>query len=202
MRPSIPPAADGLTRRQVLKRGVALGAATMWTTPALQVVRMSTAQAQATSGATCVTYCMKLDVATGVWQPLEPPGTDIGVVNHNCLVCPDDAVNGLPSDKQPEGFSFSPDAGGYIVTYPLTWSLLELDSTPDEFTGTATAAARCGPGNAAMSCSYVGPDNESEIEDPNVSGNTLRALYIPPCPSANNKPITQIELIIRHCPEQ
>lgn len=54
-------AQQGLTRRDILKRGAALGGALVWATPVVQVVGMGRARAQVPSPG-CIRYCMKWEV--------------------------------------------------------------------------------------------------------------------------------------------
>lgn len=52
---------SGLTRRQLLKRGAALGGALVWTTPVVQVIGLNPAFAQATSPLCNVFYAVKIE---------------------------------------------------------------------------------------------------------------------------------------------
>jgi hypothetical protein len=175
---------DGPTRRQLLKRGVALGVATMWATPTLQLVRMSRAQAADASGSNCVIYCIKFDWDTQQWEHL---GNGV----QNCLTCPTDGINGLPPQELLDLFTVSGDPEVSVtVRYPSTCSLLVLDSTPDEMTGLTTGAAKCASG--PFSCSFVGPEDQTPDTDPD-----FQLLEIPVC--ANGRGISHIELIIQCC---
>jgi len=57
----------GLTRREALKRGIAVGALA-WAVPVVQAVGMRPAYAKTPSGG-CTRYCLK-------WEPVGPSGTD------------------------------------------------------------------------------------------------------------------------------
>ena len=183
-------AADGLTRRQVLKRGAALGVASLWTTPALQLIRMSSARAAETSGSVCVTYCIKWDVSTGAWEPL-------GAGAQACLICPEDAMNALPPTELLQQITISGDPDvALTVKYPVSCSLLVIDAT-DELSHLATAAAKCGTG--PLSCQYAGPDDQ-ELEnggDDTPDPGEFYLLTIPRCD--NTRAISHIELLLQCC---
>lgn len=68
----------GLTRREALKRGLAVGATLAWATPVVQAVGIRPAFAAAPSG-NCVRYCLK-------WEPGGPSGD----------TCPPTASGQLP----------------------------------------------------------------------------------------------------------
>lgn len=194
MPPSPAPAADGLTRRQVLKRGAALGAASLWTTPALQLVRMSSARAAETSGSSCVTYCIKWDVANQAWESL-------GDGAQACLTCPPGALNDTPPDALLDLFTVSGDPEvSLTVRYPSSCSLVPWDSSPDEFTHDATAAGKCGtnrgPSAGLSACSYVS-DDDQEIDDMNAGSGEFFLLEVPVCEIGRG--ISHIEMIIQCC---
>ncbi|NOY55795.1 MAG: hypothetical protein GXP34_07380, partial [Actinobacteria bacterium] len=68
----------GITRRQALKRGLAVGAALAWATPVIQAVGIRPAYAKAPSPG-CHRYCLK-------WTPAGPAGSS----------CPPAAPGDLP----------------------------------------------------------------------------------------------------------
>ncbi|MEX1005550.1 MAG: hypothetical protein WD156_09290 [Acidimicrobiia bacterium] len=186
-------ATDGLTRRQVLKRGAALGAASLWTTPALQLVRMSSARAAETSGSTCVTYCIKWDVSNQAWESL-------GNGAQACLTCPPGALNDTPPDTLLNQFTVSGDPEvSLTVRYPSSCSLLVLDAL-DEITNNATAAGKCGtnrgPFAGLSACSYVSHENQ-EMDGLNAGTGEFFLLEIPVC--ENGRGISHIEMIVQCC---
>lgn len=179
----------GLTRRQLLKRGAALGGAVAWATPVVQVVGMRAAGAQETSDP-CATYCIKLVTADayrgdgqwdeGAWVAFKTPA-------NNCLVCPD----GVPLTMDPPALLAAQilvegdPATGVTVTIPANCELVAPgDPSPDELVN-GSAAARCG-NSGINGCTFAGP---SDVKD--------GTLFLDVCP--NDGPITQIELVIRCC---
>jgi hypothetical protein len=192
MHPPTASAADGLTRRQVLKRGAALGAASLWATPTLQLIRMSSARAAETSGSFCVTYCIKWDTGKQAWENLGQPNPQA------CLTCPEGALNELPPAELLQQFTVSGDPDiALTVRYPASCSLLVVDAA-DEFTGTWSGAAKCGA--QGVSCNYVGPGDQ-ELEDEDEDGEPdvgeFFTLEIQKC--ANGAEISHLELIIQCC---
>jgi hypothetical protein len=191
MRPPTVTAADGLNRRQVLKRGIALGAATLWTTPTLQLIRMSSARAAETSGSVCVTYCIKWDVTNSAWEPL-------GKGAQACLLCPDGAMNALPPTEVLQQITISGDPDIAItVKYPVSCSLLVIDAV-DELSYLATAAAKCGTGS--LSCRFAGPDEqqlEDKDDDDTPDPGEFYLLTLEKC--ANTREISHLELLLQCC---
>lgn len=181
--------AEMLTRREALKRGLVLGGAVLWTTPAVQAIGMSRAAAQETSS-TCTTYCVKFeftggdDSLDGEWVPLgaDNPG--------NIFACPPDSDNG----PFPPGFFddfeiVSGDRkGAVVVRMPPSCTLTETaESSPDELAF----------GNVAAKCGSTGENVQSLSVDPVTGEFTVES-----CGGSGSRSpaISHIEIMVRCCP--
>ena len=148
---------SGLTRRDVLKKGAALGGALVWGAPVVQVIGMRPALA-ATPSPTCPNlFCVKAEWrgnengSLGSFQACSP-GFSKG--KGNCLGLPDDVDFDVPAAIL-GGFEVThgvtcddPDQSpGVLITLPEGCSLAGIDNvtgTPDAFFGGVSAAAKCG----------------------------------------------------------
>jgi hypothetical protein len=169
----------GLSRRELLGRGVKLGGAVLWMTPVVQTFGMGRAFAAEPSGK-CLVYCVKYEVDEGRWVAL-------GNGKGNCFDCPPDAINGLPP-----GFSNATvrrgDGGTLEVELPhgcTVWSSTET-GTGDEMTGHRTISVKCGSlKQGAEACSIQTVDDPSRF--------TVR-------PCSNGKGISHFEFLVKCCP--
>lgn len=175
------PAGEGISRRELLGRGVKLGGAVLWMTPAVQTFGMGRAFAAEPSGK-CVVYCVKYEVDEGKWVSL-------GKGKGNCFTCPEDAVNGLPASIGQATVSGSAETS-LTVTLPPGCSVFDSTDTgtPDELTGRSSVAVKCGSqkkdGDAACSVQEVDPGAQS--------------FTVVPC--ANGKGISHFEFLLKCCP--
>jgi hypothetical protein len=167
--------------------------------PVVQAIGIGPAAA-AVPSPDCVTYCTKwnvdantVDDVTGVWTN---NWTNLGSANArgNCLVCPPDALNNVPTSLIDDFEVRGDPEAGFTVTFPSTCSLSPPgDPTPDEFYGMGSAAAKCGGGISLDACAFLTPDDvESVVGDP-----TRSELFFPVCPSGRS--ISHLEVLIRCC---
>lgn len=175
---------SGLTRREVLKSGAALGGALVWGAPIVQVIGMRPALA-ATPSPTCPNlYCVKAewegdeDGSLGSFQACSK-GFSRG--KGNCLVPPEDdtdfdvppgIVNGI---EITHGVTCDdPDESpGVLITLPEGCTLAGIDNitgSPDAFVGGVSAAAKCGKKGSRDSEDWCDPPvHVGEDEDGRVT---------------------------------
>lgn len=143
---------EGLTRREVLKKGALLGGALAWGTPVVQVIGMRPALAQTTSPDCTNIYCLKAEVQGGVLGPFGPLGGGQGKGKGNCINETDIEALGFECDPNvPQNILdalnnsvMGDPENGFTITLPSGCRLLAEDS-PDQFEGFGTsAAAKCG----------------------------------------------------------
>lgn len=174
---NVGPSTNGLTRRDVLKRGLVFTGALVWSTPAIQSVGMSRALAQETSG--CRIYCVKFEFSgidlKGEWVPL---GSN---TEGNVLTCPPEGEDASLPEGFFEGFEIvSGDlTTGVRVRLPSSCTLYQREHFESEEMEIYNVAAKCGQGETKHSYGR------------------LREFDIPGC--GNGKDISHIELIIRCC---
>ncbi len=99
---------SGLSRRDFLKRGAALGGAVVWATPVVQMIGMHPALAQETSPTCNFIYAVKLELVdsvptcTDIW---DQNATDVSTGQGHCL----DVVAATNGKAQCGGCQFSPE---------------------------------------------------------------------------------------------
>ncbi len=171
----------GLTRRDVLRRGAALGGAVLWATPTVQTLGMGRAFAAEPSGP-CVVYCVKYEVDEGTW-------TGLGKGTGNCFVCPSGAIDGVPPGIGAATVVGSADTG-FTVTLPPGCSVVDTaeSGTPDDFTGRSGVWAKCGSQHQ---------DDEACHFQPVDPGATSFRVEV----CSNGKGISHFELAITCCPQ-
>ncbi len=169
-------ASEGISRRELLGRGVKLGGAVLWMTPVVQTFGMGRAFAAEPSGK-CVVYCVKYEVDEGRWVALGS-----AKAKGNCFICPDDAVNGLPANIGEATVSGTAETG-LTVTLPPGCSVADSaeSGTPDELTGRSAIAVKCG-----RNC-------EVQAVDPGATSFTVSLC-------ANGKGISHFEFLLKCCP--
>jgi hypothetical protein len=98
------PTSQGLTRRELLKRGAALGGALAWATPAVQLIGMNPAMAQVPSD---VCFCIKLSACnnSATWGELGNPNAP-----GNCS----SELGSFPADPDCDP-RFDPDPADFLV---------------------------------------------------------------------------------------
>lgn len=186
MENTAPAGIKDVSRRELLGRGVKLGGAVLWMTPVVQTFGIGRAFASEPSG-NCVVYCVKYEVDTGKWEAL---GSHKAHGKGSCFTCPSDAVNGLPV-----GFADNAVVAGspeveMTIRLPQGCSVLDVAEdagTPDEFTGGAAVAVKCGSQRfGADACRY------------DVVRGGGREFTVEPC--GNGKAISNIEIVVKCCP--
>jgi hypothetical protein len=172
---------EGLSRRELLGKGVKLGGAVLWMTPVVQTFGMGRAFAAEPSGK-CIVYCVKYEVDEAKWVSL-------GRGRGNCLTCPEDAVNGLPANIGAATVTGSSETS-FTVTLPPGCSVYDSGETgtPDEFTGPSSVAVKCGSQvrDGAAACSV-------QAVDPGATTFTV-------VPCSNGKGISHFEFLLKCCP--
>lgn len=177
---------SGLTRREILKRGAALGGALAWGTPLVQVIGMSPAMAQTTSPGDCPNlYCLKAEVRNGTLGPFGDLGGGQGKGKGNCLKKDEDCNPNVPQsilDALDASVTGDPE-NGFTITLPPGCTLAEFaGGSEDSFLGDISAAAKCGRKG--------GRDAPEPCFAPAVSGNQLTFTC------GNETSVSHIELII------
>lgn len=173
------PAGEGLSRRELLGRGVKLGGAVLWMTPVVQTFGMGRAFA-AEPSSKCVVYCVKYEVDEGRWVGL-------GKGNGNCFSCPPDAVNGLPANFATGAKISRGDGGTLTVELPpscTVWGSTET-GTGDE-TGNYTVSVKCGSQRREEEACSI-----QTISDPS-------RFTVHEC--GNGKGISHFEFMVKCCP--
>lgn len=187
---------QGLTRREILKRGAALGGALAWSAPIVQVVGMSPALAQQT----CTTYCFKFEFdkvqngsvtcdSTSSGAPLLT-GSFVGDLGgaQGCLACPPGATSGLPPNAS--DICFFGDLEDEVTI-----------CLPDNCTSSGTGgrgglqqlAAKCGSRDG--SCGILNQPAEVDCTCSACAG--TKQVTIGVCP--NGKGISHIEFVLTCC---
>lgn len=171
---------DGLSRRELLRRGAIAGGALAWAVPTVQTLGMGRALAAEPSGG-CVLYCIKYEADEGRWTSLGSSKSQ-----GNCFVCSSEAVNGLPPTIGQAVVSGTA-ATGFTVTLPPGCTVFDSASTgtPDELAGRSGVWVKCGSKKQGAGC-------ELQLVDP---GSTT--FTVSPCGSG--KAISHFELLIRCC---
>jgi hypothetical protein len=181
--------AEGLTRREVLKKGALLGGALAWGTPVVQVIGMRPALAQTTSPDCPNLYCLKAEVSGGSLGPFGPLGGGQGKGKGNCLGTPDNCDHDVPQsilDYLNSNVSGDPETG-FTVKLPPGCRLAELSGgSEDPFGGMGpAAAAKCGKKGTPGS-----QDPADWCFGPTIEGNELTFIC------DNDSAVSHIELII------
>ncbi len=109
---------QGLTRRELLKRGAVIGGALAWATPAVQLIGMTPALANHVSGS-C--FCVKND----------PPGSSnfeaLSDSSDECLDPLDEGCNDLPPlPFDPAEFEVVDNGGSFTIKIPANCNLLAV----------------------------------------------------------------------------
>ena len=148
---------SGLTRRDVLKQGAALGGALVWGAPMVQVIGMRPALAQTPSPTCPNLFCVKAEWRGGENGNLgsfQACSKGFSRGKGNCLVPPEDVDFDAPSAivdgiEVTHGVTCDDldQSPGVLITLPEGCSLAGVDNvagTPDAFIGNVSAAAKCG----------------------------------------------------------
>lgn len=125
------PTTDGLTRRELLKRGAVLGGALAWATPAVQLIGMQPALAAHVSD---VCFCVKND----------PPGSDSfeplsETSNGECLSAVDESCTGEIPELNGEFEVIDNNDGSYTIKYPANCHIIAV-------------SVKCGSGAPGHDC--------------------------------------------------
>jgi hypothetical protein len=197
-----------LTRRELLRRGALLGAAVAWTTPMVQLVGMSPADAKTPSPG-CLRYALKWEADDNLpapgdftcaeapegaqelwgssWVAMGNPPPD----NANCLPTPGSPAINSDSAASDLGSTFkvygSRDTG-FWVAFPNTCSVADLTDESSNY----SAAAKCG----SDGCNELTKPQTGEEPDPCFEGFTR--ISIGSCPTTDSD-ISHLELIIDCC---
>jgi hypothetical protein len=148
---------SGVTRREILKKGAALGGALVWGAPVVQVIGMRPALAQTPSPVCPNLYCVKAEWRGGQNGSLgsfQACSKGFSRGQGNCLVPPDPGKAELDFDVPSsilDGIDVTHGvecngSDGVLITLPLGCRLagVEDTGTPDPFVGSLSAAAKCG----------------------------------------------------------
>ena len=195
---------SGLSRRELLRRGILLGGTVAWVTPVVQAVGMSAAMAAPPSPG-CIRYAIKWEVdsnsPTGEFTFCDPAETPLEVWTNNwvglgsgtgnCLAAPEGSLDDDGSAATiTAGFKVYGDAtNGFWVAYSSSCSLADL--TDEAQTG--SAASKCG----ATGCNILTKPDAGEMPDPCFPG--LTRVFLGPCFPGGDPQISHVELIIDCC---
>jgi hypothetical protein len=122
---------QGLTRRELLKKGAILGGALAWAAPTVQIIGMQPAMAAHVSDR-CI--CVKFDGSddngnywTSIGNTGENQGTCIPAIPSNCEnFSPDSTFQAGNCDGSSDTFCIEKDGDTWYLFFPLYCSLTEL----------------------------------------------------------------------------
>ena len=171
------PATQGLTRRELLKRGALIGGALAWATPAVQLIGMQPALASHVSE---LCFCVKDESEPIGSGPLVPLGGSSG----ECLRADRQGCTDTPPTLDGEFSVTNNGNGSYTIEYPANCELIAV-------------SIKCGGGSPDGDCLHEACDCQFLVTPDPESNETSNFFTVFDSDCKNETSVSHIEMCFR-----